>query len=146
MDYFDELEQKNKEELEEKKYQELYQKQIKTLKVTFLIVFGILGFIFLLLGIIFLITQEEDPELLPIGIVFTCMGVVYLLLAILFHFCLPKKGNYEKYKKRINRYGGINLFNMNLKVELLEERVSKLEEENDDLKRQIKILSLERKQ
>lgn len=144
MDYFDKMEQKNKEVMEEKKFQELYEKQAKIARFVLLIVMGSLGFFFIVFGIIALCIENPlEPELLPLGIVFTSLGGFFLVLGLLLFFVIPKKGNYERYKKRVNRLGGLNFFDMNLRIEFLEDRVKKLEEENDTLKRRIE--SVERK-
>lgn len=135
MDYFEEQEQKEKEAIEEKKYQELYQKQVKIAKLVLFIALGSTGFIFLILGIIFSFMDEAKEVYL--NFVFIGLGAFFILLSVLLVMVIPKKGNYARYKRSVERFGGLNTYNMHFRIGLLEERVKRLEEENAELKRKI---------
>lgn len=135
MDYFEEQEQKEKEALEEIKYQEMYQKQTKIAKLVLFITLGSTGFLFMILGVIFCFMEETKEVYL--NYVFIGLGVFFILLSILLILVIPKKGNYARYKKSVERFGGFNTYNMHFRIGLLEDRVKRLEEENAELKRKI---------
>ena len=141
MDYFDEQETKEKEKLEEQKYQELYQKQSKTSRIALLAVFLPMGLIFVFFGIGFLLGDPKNES--ETGIVFLACGLFFALLGIIFYFVIPKKGNYQRYKTIVNKRGGLNLFDLSIRVGLLDERMKKLELENQTLTKRIE--DLERK-
>lgn len=137
MDYFEVEEKKEKEALEEKKYQELYAKQAKISKTVMLAVFTPIGLVFILLGIIFMLTLEKEDGIIG-GIVFLLLGGFFLIFGLLFYLLIPKKGNYARYKKNIQRFGGLNTYSMLIRIGMLEENVKALEEECEELKRKIK--------
>ncbi|MCM1131388.1 MAG: hypothetical protein NC310_04360 [Roseburia sp.] len=135
MDYFEELEAKEKDKLEEEKYQELYQKQMRISRRALLALFLPIGLVFLIFGIVFLSVREFEGG-------FTLLGVGFFLslLGVILYFVLPKKGNYERYKKITKNRGGINLFDISISVGILEVRVKNLELENQALKRKVEEL------
>ncbi|MDE6584846.1 MAG: hypothetical protein K2K15_05530 [Anaeroplasmataceae bacterium] len=135
MDYFEEQEQKEKETLEEKKYQEMYQKQAKIAKLVLLITLGGTGFLFMILGIVFCFMEEAKEKYLHF--VFIGLGDFFILLSIVLFLLIPQKGNYARYKRSVERFGGFNTYNMHFRIGLLEDRVKRLEEENAELKRKI---------
>ena len=135
MDYFEEEEKKQMEALEEKKYQELYKKQAKSSKIVMLICLFPLGIIFVILGIILSLTSNKEEAVE--GIAFLVLGIFFLILGILLYFIIPQKGDYKKYKKNLQRFGGMNLYTMSIQLGLLEERVKSLEKENEEIKRKI---------
>lgn len=125
MDYFDELDKKKTEAAEKKLYDDSYNKQIKNSKKVLGITFGIFAALFIILGIIFLVAAEEEKEA---GWVFVGLGFLYGIIALV--YCLVKfKPNYEKYKERIGKYGSTNVYDLSMRVQLLEERIKKLEEQ-----------------
>ena len=137
MDYFEELDNKEKEKLEEEKYQEIYQKQSKATRIALLSVCLPMGLIFIILGICFVATSgAEEAE----WIVFLSCGLLFSALGLICFFAIPKKGNYQKYKTMVKRRGGLNLFDLSISVGLLEERIESLEQENQSLKRKVKEL------
>lgn len=137
MDYFEELDNKEKEKLEEEKYQEIYQKQSKATRIALLSVCLPMGLIFIILGICFAVSNEsEEAE----WIVFVCLGLLFSALGIICFFAIPKKGNYQRYKAIVKKRGGLNLFDLSISVGLLEERIESLEQENKTLKRKVEEL------
>lgn len=122
----------------QKKEKELFEsisgKQLKYAKLTFLLTFGIIGAIFLILALIlFLCGVRDETGLMP-SVIFAPMGAFWLLLGVILWFALPKTYNYEKYKKRAAKWGSYNYYDMYIELELqkaktaaLEERISELE-------------------
>ncbi|MDE7263200.1 MAG: hypothetical protein K2N64_00885 [Anaeroplasmataceae bacterium] len=138
MEYFEVKEQKTKEKIEEEKYQELYQKQAKVSRIILLACFGGIGLVFLILGLSFLPVEAlEDSE---ISITFIVIGAIFLVLGVLSYFIIPSKGNYERYKRNLNRLGGLNYFSISVSVKTLEEQFEQLKQENENLKRKIEDL------
>lgn len=137
MDYFEEQENTEKEKLEEQQYQELYQKQSKATRIALLSVFLPMGLIFIILGICFMATSGSEAAE---WIVFLCCGLLFSALGVISFFVIPKKGNYQKYKTIVKRRGGLNLFDLSIRLGLLEERVESLEKENKNLKRKVEEL------
>ncbi len=137
MDYFDLQEKKEKEALEEQKYQELYQKQTKIARIVLLACFGPIGLIFFIIGLISFLIASEDVELQEMGITFLVLGIFFLILGFIFLICFPKKGNYARYKRNVERFGGLNIFDIKLRVEMLEDKVQSLNEQNQRLQEEL---------
>lgn len=143
-DYFEMQENKEKEALEEKKYQELYQKQTKIARIILLACFGPIGLIFFIIGLVAFLGGNEDVELQKMGITFLALGIFFLILGLVFLICFPKKGNYARYKRNVERFGGLNIFDIKLRVEMLEEKVQHLKEQNKELKVELEELRRKR--
>ena len=60
-------------------------------------------------------------------IVFISIGVFMILLGIVLYFAIPTKYNYSKYKSRVEKYGLMNIYEMNAKIIELEKRIETLE-------------------
>lgn len=142
MEYFDMQEEKNKEKQEQEKFQELYKKQLRISRITLLATILPMGIVFIILSIIFLITFTEGDDIIG-GYVFLGVGVFCSSIAIILYFAIPKQGNYERYKRRVQRFGGLNQFDLHISVKLLEDKVKHLEEDNQSLRKRID--ELERK-
>ncbi len=140
MDYFDMEEAKQKEAEEKKVYDQFYEKQSKIARIVLLSTFDGLGGLFVLLGILMFALSIVDEEGFNPGIVFLPMGAFFILLGIILFLAIPKKGNYERYKKRVNRYGYYNAFNFMVSNKILEAKVQKLEEENKALENRLNEL------
>lgn len=120
---------KQKEEKERELFENAYKKQSKTNSKIFLITFGILGFIFLIMGIILLALGVVDEEGFNPGFVFAPMGGVFIIIGIIAALTSTKTTNvnYDKFKKRTEKYGYINVYDLTIKVEMLEQKVEELE-------------------
>lgn len=136
------FEEKQKEKMEEKQFQDVYAKQARISKIALLAACLPIGIIFTLIGGIGagLLTNSDD---LIAMYIFLGMGIFFIGMAVLFYFVMPSKGNYQKYKERLQKRGVINLFDISVKVNCLEEKTKELEEENNILKKRIE--DLERK-
>lgn len=118
MDYFDTYDEL---EISEKKlFEDNYKKQMKITKT----IFKILGFTFLSLGaIVLIILMILALEFSFIAIPFIFIGLIF----VMFGFLFPNIYNYEKYKNRLNKYGCLNMYELNIKVAMLEEKNNRLE-------------------
>ena len=128
MNYFDEIENKKSLENEKKLFEEKYLKQQQQTKKIMTLTFGLIALIFIVIGIIFVslgVVDEEDG--FPVGWVFVGLGALYGLIALIFRF-IKVQPDYEKFKARVNKYGGLNIYDMALRLDFLEERVKKLEQ------------------
>lgn len=131
MDYFDE----NNEvvDLEKKIFEEKYQKQMKYAKKTFFW----LGLSFLIVGlIVILILLFIEDDIAFVGIPFAAIGLIFLILGI----ALPEKINYEKFKKRIDKGGYVNIYDLNARIAVLEEKNKILESKIKNLEDEIRKL------
>ncbi|MGM9970619.1 MAG: hypothetical protein ACI35S_09530 [Anaeroplasma sp.] len=132
MDFFDE--DRKQKDLDERIYNEKYEQQVKYSKKVFFIlfiVFFILSLIFLFLGLLLTIY-----EIAYCSIIYVVVGIIFLIIG----FVLPKKGNYEKFKKRIKKYGYLNIYQLNAKVAILDEKNNILESKLKELEDEIRKL------
>ena len=112
------------EQKEREIYEQSYAKQAKVSKKIFLIVFGLLGLLFLAVGIVPLSLGIE------VGLIFVFMGGVFLLIAIICAFIpvKPTHASYDKFKSRTSKYGySMYSYDITIKIEMLEKRVEELE-------------------
>lgn len=111
----------------ENKEKELFEdsiaKQMKITKKILLITYSTLGLIFIILGLVVGLTVQREI------LVLTAVGALCLLIGILLFFLLPDNYNYEKYKKRITKYGYVSNYELAAKVLILEQKIDKLEEQ-----------------
>ena len=133
------FEEKSAEQKEKELYEEASKKQASIARKVICGVFCGLGGTYLLIGIAALIISE-DLETNIFGFVFGGIGLLFLLLGILLFFVLPKKGNYERYKKNINRFGYMNSYNASTKLEMLEHENKELKERIEYLEKKMKEL------
>lgn len=120
------MENRNKEQREREIYEQSYAKQAKLSKRIFLIVFGLMGLLFLAGGIV-LLSLGIHP-----GLIFVLMGGVFLLIAIICAFMpvKPTPASYDKFKSRTSKYGYyMNSYDLIIKLEMLEKRVEELEKQ-----------------
>lgn len=131
MDYFDEG---IKEDLDKKLFEESYKKQIKTSKK----LFKIIGAIFLIFAVIPVIFGCAFMEYVVCfaAIPMVLMGGIFILLGFFF----PEKYNYEALKKRQNKFGYLNMYELSAKIIMLEEKNKILEEKIDKLENEIRKL------
>ena len=125
----------------EKKLTENISAQNRKAKRILTAVFGSLGVVFLLLGIVFLVFYASDDEtgealFLP----FVILGVTFLAVTLILALCIPTNVNMEVIKKRIERgnasvYDSVYLIEALAKVEMLTKRVEVLEDEVRKLKK-----------
>lgn len=127
MDFFEE---KSKEQLERETYEKAYKKQMKITKLILTIIFSFLGVMFITIGIIMLLLPASDPDMEVIGYVFTPIGAMFILAVIFISILLNPNntnGAYDRYKKRVNRFGYTNIYDLNTKIQILEKRIEDLE-------------------
>ena len=129
MDYFDE---EKKEDLDKKLFEASYKKQIKASKR----IFKIMGFIFTMFSIFPIIFgfSSLEYEACYMAIPFVVMGVVFILLG----FILPEKYSYDAVKRRQNKYGYLNVYEMSAKIIMLEEKIKILESKIRNLEDEIR--------
>lgn len=122
----------NKNE-EEKLFEEKTGKAMKTIKMVLFGVFGIIGLILMVIGIVLYTLINEDPTVKIPSLILFFMGLFYMVLAIILKKLLPEKLNYDRYKKTISREGGINLYEQQVEIKMLKERIDNLEEKVKNL-------------
>lgn len=120
------MEKRKQEQQEREIYEQSYVKQAKASKRILLIVFGLMGLLFLAGGIVPLSLGIEP------GLIFVLIGGVFLLIAIICAFIpvKPTHTSYDKFKSRTSKYGySINGYDITIKIEMLEKRVEELEKQ-----------------
>ncbi len=124
-----------KEEKEKRVFEETYSKQSKAAKKVMTIVFGILGAVFLVAGIIMFCFRSYDEELIISSLVFIFLGALYLVLGLIFKKVIPEKIDFEKYKKRKEKYGYSDTTSLSIQVGVLEKKIEELEERIEQLEK-----------
>ncbi len=130
----------NNEEIEAKvreSFEKASSKSIKLAKQVLLGVLGVFGAFLLISGIIFTALKLVDETGFSFGIVFIAVGSFLLILGLILYFCLPKKLNYDIYKKRYEKFGTYNVYYLSAKLIEEEERIKYLEEKIEELEKKI---------
>lgn len=131
MDLFEE---KDREKEEKKIFTSRYEKNMKILRIVMVSVFGVLGFVFLLLGAIFITFVEQTA-----AITFFILGGIYAIVAIIMFIVtqnIDADKAYERYKNRVKDGKQIyTTYEMSMRIILLEKRVKELEEEIESIKK-----------
>lgn len=120
---------KNFEDRAKEIFEETQAKQARIAKKIILGVLSGMGFVFAILGTVFLAMDDLYKE---IGIVFLPMGLAFIALGIILFLAIPTKYSYDKYKVRVQKYGYLNNFAMAAKIDELEARIDELEKKNDN--------------
>lgn len=149
MELFDkEYEFNGQSEAKKKKiYEEECSKIYKVLRITFLSLFIGIGFLFAILGIIFIIVfnDYESDEFIG-GIIFLGLGLFFVVLGLILFFAIPKNANYERFKKRIQSGKFImSSYDLAINVRMLSTEVEELEVKNKELEERIRRLEKEEK-
>lgn len=129
--------EKSINELAKEKYINNYKKQAKLAKKILLLVFSGFGFIFIIIGILLGLLIEKD------FFVFAILGLFFIILGVVFFFIIPENVNYEKQVKRMDKYGYINMYHLNAKIQELSYIIEELEKKNKIL--EDRIIKLEEK-
>ena len=130
----DEVEERTKQ-----KFMESYQKQMKLCRILLTSIFGVLGGMFLILGVPFLFSNTDAESM----IVCMSVGGMFLGFAILFFliFTLIKPDKaYERMKKIQNKYGVMNLYTMSSTIQIQSERITELEARLEEVEAEQEIL------
>ena len=115
-------------------FEETTGKQLRTTRKILLLVYGIIGAVFLIAALVLFLLDVRDPENgLPLTVIFAPIGGFFLLLGILLYAVMPRKMNYEKYEKRCEKYGVQNVYAISAELSLLREQVRELEEKLAEL-------------
>ena len=131
MDLFEEQEQKKSIQ----KTKEEYKKRSKRVLLILILIFGILGALFLVLGLAFMLTLN----IFELYLCFLILGAVYLLVALILAIvlkCVSFDNLFDNYVNRAKNGRMIySTFEMSTRILMLEEKVRKLEEEVDSLRK-----------
>lgn len=132
MDNFSE--RKNKE-----LFEKVSEKQLKYAKKTMLLIFVLIGAIFLIMGLVLIACDIRDAENgVLVGIIFAPLGAFFMILGLTLRFAVPKTYNYENYKKRMEKYGYyVSTYDMYITVALQEERIAELEKKVKELEERL---------
>ena len=129
--------------IDERKKKELFEKvsekQLKYAKKTMLLIFILIGAIFLIMGLVLIACNVRDGENgILVGIVFAPIGAFFMLLGLTLRFAMPKIYNYENYKKRMEKCGCyVSTYDMYITVTLQEERIAELEKKVKELEEKL---------
>ena len=138
MEFF-EVKTNEVEERAKQKFMEAYQKQLKLSRILLTSIFGGMGFLFLILGAIMLISEQDSES----SIVFMSIGGMFLGFAVLSFiillFAKPEKA-YERMKRLQNKYGIMNLYTLSSTTVVQEERINELEARIEELEAEVERL------
>lgn len=110
-------ERKNKE-----LFEKVSEKQLKYAKKTMLLIFVLIGAIFLIMGLVLIACDIRDAENgVLVGIIFAPLGAFFILLGLTLRFAVPRTYNYENYKKRTKK-GYYSTFDMEVAFIMQKER------------------------
>lgn len=113
------------ENKEKEIFDKMQEKQARLAKKMLLGMLCGIGAVFMLLALIFLSVGEPFPR--EMIIVFLAVGAFLIVLGVILYFAIPTKYSYEKYKARTEKYGVMNVFELNAKLAELEARIEDLE-------------------
>lgn len=140
---WDNYEIRKTEEEEKEIYLSEYRRNSKIARRTLLAVFCSVGMALVLLSLVFFLMKVKDEEDgIELWIVFLPMAILFIVLGIILFFAIPKEGNYEKFKKYMDKP---SYFQANGKTFylFLRKKIEHLELENEDLRKRVE--ELERK-
>lgn len=106
--------------------------QFKTTSKLLLLIFGSIGAVFILVGIIMLAVQQQT-----VGFVFFPLGLFLMFFGVVLSIVFSKVTalqNYENYKSKMSRFGYANKFEIQAKLILQQEQLDELTEEVKQLK------------
>ena len=129
-----------KEEKKNKLYNEAIEKNNKQQRKVFKIVFPILGLVYVIMGVIFLIVEEET--FIP-GIFFTCFGLLFSLLGIILPKAIKtKQYTNEEIEKKMNSFNSkstyVNTVLHDARMKLLEDEIKELKDRIERLESKLK--------
>lgn len=109
-------------------FEETQAKQAKLVKKMLLGTFCGSGAAFVIVAVVLFIlgAAREMP------VVFLVMGLFFAALGVVLYFVIPVKYDYDKYKARVDKYGIMNVYEMNAKIIALEKRIEALEEKDEN--------------
>ena len=84
-------------------FEEASRKQYKETRKIVSLIFGLLGLLFLILGLCFYFSSVVDEDGTPLGYVFVPVGLFLLILGLGLFLFLPREGNYERFKARVDK-------------------------------------------
>ena len=118
---------------EEKKkmYDEVMQKQNRYFRRVFLLIFGVIGLLFVVMGSTLWICGVQDEDGFMPGVFFTPFGLFFLLLGTLVYFLSKHESwnSYERYLARTEKQGYVNTNDLYITLALQEKRIEALEQE-----------------
>lgn len=117
---------------EKELYEELYTKQMRYIKLVLCLVFGVIGILFSLLGVLLISEIIVDSEGTESGIVLLSIGIIFVFTTLILSF-VPFKGNYERFKKRTDKYGFSDQFDAMIKLAMLDKKCQELEKRIEEL-------------
>lgn len=128
---------------EEQLFREKYKKQVAMTKRLLLIIFGTLGAVFAVLGALFIAFNIADEEGVLVGWIFMPMGLFWLFLGLIMYFVIPDgdRINYDKFRKRVEKYGGYDTNYLATMVEVERGQIKELQDRVISLEAQVKKLT-----
>jgi len=109
-------------------FEEASRKQYKEARKIVSLIFGLLGLLFLILGLCFYFSSVVDEDGTPLGYVFVPVGLFLLILGLGLFLFLPREGNYERFKARVDKGAILDTNEMAVQAAILQKRIEKLEE------------------
>lgn len=115
------------ENREKQIFDKAQEKQAKIAKKFILFTFCGIGSFFTIMGLIAFQYIPSFPS--EMSTVFIALGIFMLLMGVILYLVIPTKLSYDKFKSRSEKYGVLNMYEMNAKISELEERIQALEQD-----------------
>ena len=123
---------------EQQYYEDASRRQYGAARKIICLVFCLIGLVFLFLGLCFYFEDVTGDDGFPIAYVFAPMGLFWLVLGLILYAFLPRQGNYEHFKTRVERGAILNTNEMALQAAMLQKKTEELEARVTALEKEIK--------
>ena len=114
-------------------YEENYAKQARLAKKIVFYVLGGLGLFYIILAAVLMLFGVKGDDGENVGLILVLVGGFLVLLAFILNAVIPEKGNYERYKKNVEKYGSYNVYDMRISIEMLCSKNEELEKRIETL-------------
>ena len=128
---------------EKELYEQIVKKQMKSTARMFMLIFGILGAVFIVLGVVLLLLGVKDEDGFAPWLIFVPLGAFYVLMGCFLGIVIPRSNNYERYKRRVAKWGTPDYYQMYVEIQMQSEQIKELESRIEDA--EIRIAELERR-
>lgn len=122
------VDQQRMEQEMESLFHERTTTQMKRAKTILFAVFAGLGVLYFLVGLVMLWMGVVSEEGFPMALVFIPLGLVFCGVGCLLYLFLPKTCDYRRYKRRVEKMGAVDHYEMVTRLRYQEAEITELKE------------------